>query len=112
MLYQELENNYDQLIKLLHQCIEQSGDEARQALIHVYAQQNAELLNNFMLLSISHLKNLSQANNLSDVILAQVKLIKVMNEHLAHSTQTLLDTTLDNIADYNEKLTKETVTTT
>jgi hypothetical protein len=103
MLYQEFNENWKTFSDLIDK-LPTNEDEKTNALLHHYIEQNIILLNDVFSISIAHLKKLQKAKTANDIICTQARFTNEISKNLSLSTQRFLNSSLGQIADYNEWL--------
>lgn len=103
MPYKEFQENWKIFSRMIEQLSTVQNEQVG-VFINRYIEQNVEVLNDFVSTSIEHLKKLQQAKSMNDVICTQAKFTQEISKKLALSAQKFLNTSLGNIADYNEWL--------
>lgn len=103
MPQQDLERNWEALRKLLSK-LPQSDNQQFAILNKRYVEQNLSVLNDVLLTSIEHLERLSKAKSANDIICTQARFSNELGKKLNLSAQRFLNSSLGQIADYNEWL--------
>lgn len=100
MLHQEFQENwriFSELIDKLH-CME---NEHIKIVINHYIEQNVILLNDIFSDSINSLKRLQRAMTSNDIICAQARFTNEIRKKLSLANQRFLNTSLEQISDYD-----------
>ncbi len=101
--YDELLQNWKHFSQIVQNPI-QSPDELTARMIKRYAEQNIDILNDFLVSSIEHLNRLQKVKSLNEVICTQARLTDEIGKKLMKAAQQFFNTSLGNVSDYNEWL--------
>lgn len=103
MPQQDLEKNWESLRNLL-KSLPKCDNEQLSILNKRYIDQNLSVLNDVLATSIEHLERLSKAKTANDIICTQARFSNELSKKLNLSAQRFLNSSLGQIADYNEWL--------
>lgn len=103
MQYKEFHENIKNFANLIEQMSNHADPKVDEIIKH-YVEQNIMVLNDIFSSSIEHLKHIQNVKNANEVICAQARFTNEITKKLTLSAQRFLNTSLGQIADYNEWL--------
>lgn len=103
MQFKEFQSNVHKLNKLFEE-MQNHADPKVNEFIKQYIEQNMLVMNEIFSASIEHLQHIQNVKNVNEVICAQAKFTNDITQKLTLSAQRFLNTSLGQIADYNDWL--------